>query len=149
MYQARLAFLCEFLAYFSDTSNCESQGLYGPDGSPLFPNGMATSAINPANPRKQRVRSPRLVIIEFVLDDLSHMGTTGQLLYLSLAQNYVVAPGRLHHELIFFEIDPNDLDKHTKRMSEIVVGLQKRCAISLTFVPLAHVHVTGVLTMLW
>jgi hypothetical protein len=62
----------------------------------MFPKGMATSATNPGGPRRQRVRSPRLVIIEFVLDDLPHIGTTGQLLYLSLAQNYVVAPDRLH-----------------------------------------------------
>jgi hypothetical protein len=116
----------------------------------MFPKGMATSATNPGGPRRQRVRSPQLAIIEFVLDDLPHIGTTGQLLYLSLAQNYVVAPDRLHHELIFFEIDPNNLGKHTKRMSEIVEGLQKRCVISLPlFLPLTHAHIAGVLTMLW
>jgi hypothetical protein len=116
----------------------------------MFPKGMATSATNPEGPRRQRVRSPRLVIIEFVLDDLPHIGTTGQLLYLSLAQNYVVAPDRLHHELIFFEIDPNNLGKHTERMSKIVEGLQKRCVISLPpFPPLTHAHIAGVLTMLW
>lgn len=129
MYPERADFPCEFPADFADGANGDFQGLYRPDGSPLFPCGMATSAHNPANPRKQRVRSPRLVIIEFVLNDLSHMGTTGQILQLTLAQNYVATQDRLHHELIFFEINPNNLDDHTSRMSKIMEELQKRCAV--------------------
>jgi hypothetical protein len=49
-----------------------------------------------------------------------------------------------------FWINPNNLGKHTKHMSEIVEGLQKRCVISLPlFLPLTHAHVAGVLTMPW
>ena len=79
------------------------QGLYKPDGTPVFPGGMAIAAHNPTNARKQCIKTPSLIIIKFVLDQLPHIGTAGQLLYLSLTQNYTPTPAKLHHELIFFD----------------------------------------------
>lgn len=130
MHHAWWNILCEFLVYSPAKANQEFQGLYKPDGSPAFPDGMAISAHNPANPWKQHIRTPRLVIIEFVLDQLPHIGTAGQLLYLSLVQNYAVEPSRLHHELIFFEIgDSHGLDVHAAHMSKIVEELKKMWVI--------------------
>jgi hypothetical protein len=99
-----------FLTYFAAQANWGLQGLYKPDGSPApaFANGMAISAQNPAGARKQCIRTPSLVIIEFVLDQLPNIGTAGQLLHLSLAQNYLVVPHKLHHELIFFNLSSED-----------------------------------------
>ena len=86
---------------------------------------MAISAYNPTGTLKQCVRTPRLAVIEFVLDSLPHLGTAGEVLHLTLAPNYVVAPSRLHHELIFFEVGDANLDEHTSRISEITKGLQE------------------------
>ena len=111
---------------FANPADQEFQGLYKPDGSPAFSNGMAVSAHNPANAWKQRVRTPSLVIVEFVLDQLPHFGTAGQLLHLSLAQNYIVTPSKLHHELIFFHIGGQDqLSQHNTHTVKVVEELQK------------------------
>lgn len=103
----------------------EFQGLYRLNKTPVYEEGMAINAHNPAGPLKQRVKTPRLVIIEFVLDELPHVGTAGQLLHLSLVQNYMVEPSKLHHELIFFEVAPTCLDEHAARMAKIVKELEK------------------------
>lgn len=106
-------------------ANQELQGLYKSDGVPVHEEGMAISAHNPGGAQKQRLRTPRLAIIEFTLDALPHMGTAGHLLYLSLVQNYVVEPSKLHHKLIFFEVAETGLDEHAVRMSKIVKELKK------------------------
>lgn len=88
---------------------------------------MAIAAHHPANPIKQRFRTPSLVIIEFVLEQLPHNGTAGQLLHLSLTQGYTAAPDQLHHQLIFFDIGtPEELSSNITRMANIVNELQKR-----------------------
>lgn len=88
---------------------------------------MGISAHNIANPRKQRIKTPHLVIIEFVLDQLPHVGTAGELLYLSLTPNYQATPAKLYHELIFFNIsDGKELGKHIKHMARVAKKLQKR-----------------------
>ena len=74
------------------------QGLYNSSGSPVFPDGMAITAHNPAYGRKQCLEAPHLAIIKLILDPLPHIGTADQLLYLSLVQNYVHAPSQLVHE---------------------------------------------------
>ena len=103
------------------------QGLYKPDGTPVFPGGMAIAAHNPANARKQRIKTPSLIIIEFVLDQLPHIGTAGQLLYLSLAQNYTPTPAKLHHELIFFEhASAEHGASHATQVSKAVRQFRKR-----------------------
>ena len=87
---------------------------------------MAISAHNPANSRKQRVRTPPLVIIEFVLDQLPKAGTAGALLHLSLLPNYMVEPDKLCHELIFFNIGGQDqLGRHLEHMAKTVMELKK------------------------
>ena len=93
----------------------------------MFPEGMAVVAHNPANTLKQRMKTPSLVIIEFVLGTLPHIGTTGEVLRLSLAQNYSVTPHKLHHELIFFDInDADQLEEHTAHVSDTVKRLSQR-----------------------
>ena len=105
----------------------EFQGIYKPDGTPLFPSGMEITAHNPTNPRKQQVRAPSLVIIEFILDALPHIGTAGQLLYLSLVQNYVVNPSDLRHQMIFFDVvNGMPLKKHKKLVSNVVKDFRER-----------------------
>ena len=92
---------------------------------------MAVTAHNPANPRKQRVRSPSLIIIEFILKGLPQVGTAGQLLHLSLAPNYVVEPHRLHHEQIPFELNSQgEFERHTTQMAETVKAMQGRYVAS-------------------
>jgi hypothetical protein len=123
--------------------------LYKPDGSPVFPDGIAISAHNPAGSLKQRVRSPSLVIIEFVFGQLPKVGTAGQLLHLSIIQNYTVTPSKLHHELIPFDIAQDQLDMHTGNMTKIVKELKKRCVIlMLLFSYQAHGYTLGILTIL-
>ena len=86
---------------------------------------MIVNAHNPPGALKQRVRTPSLVIIEFVLDGLSHVGTSGQLLYLSLVQNYTAAL-TLHHELIFFDVNESCLDEQAVQLSKTMEKLQNR-----------------------
>jgi hypothetical protein len=96
---------------------------------------MAIVAHHPANPLKQRFSTPPLAIIEFVLDQLPHNGTPGQLLHLSLTQNYIASPDQLHHELIFFNICDDDvLAGYTAEMAKTAERLQKRCVILLYFI---------------
>ena len=105
----------------------EFQGIYKPDGTPLFPSGMEITAHNPTNPQKQQVRAPSLVIIEFILDTLPHIGTAGQLLYLSLMQNYGVNPSDLYHQMIFFDVvNGMPLKKHKKLVSNVVKDFWER-----------------------
>lgn len=127
------------------------QGLWRKDGTPVFPNGMAIMAHNPTTPRKQRVQTPSLVIIEFVLGQLPHLGTAGQLLHLSLMQNYVVEPERLHYEVIKFELNSSDaLKTHNKYVRGVVKELGKRYFILIVVVPLlTQLRTTGISTMWW
>jgi hypothetical protein len=105
---------------------------------------MTVTAHNPTTPRKQRVRTPSLVIIEFVLGQLPHMGTAGQLLHLSLMQNYAVEPGRLHYEEVVFELNtPGALEKHTKEVVKLVGRVKKRYVNRCTCFPTTQNKVTG------
>ena len=66
---------------------------------------MAIAAHNPAYGRKQRIKAPRLAIIKLILDPLPHIRTAGQLLYLSLVQNYMHAVmDMVIFRMIFFEL---------------------------------------------
>lgn len=110
---------------------------------------MTVNAHNPPNVRKQRVRSPRLVIIEFVLAALPHVGTAGRILYFSLTQNYKI-PTKLHHELIVFDIkDEGALAEHTAHMSQVVKELRARYVLILLILPLTKILATGISIMLW
>ena len=111
---------------------------------------MVVTAHNPTTPRKQRVRTPSLVIIEFVLGQLPRMGTAGQLLHLSLMQNYTVEPSRLHYEEVIFELNsPGAIEKHTKQVVKLVDRLQKRYVGRCTCFLTAQNKVIGDLTMLY
>jgi hypothetical protein len=68
---------------------------------------------------QNRLRTPRLVIIEFILEGLPDVGTPGQMLYLSLAPNYI-------SEKIRFDLK-NDtaVRKHIKAVSERVKAMKK------------------------
>ena len=92
---------------------------------------MVIAAHQPANPLKQRIKTPSLVIVELVLSSLPQVGTAGQLLYLSLAQNYVVAPSRLYLQSIVFDYQQKYLLGHIIRMSNIVKQLQMMCVVSI------------------
>ena len=111
-------------------ANHNFKGLYK-DKSPVFPDGMIVTAHHPANPLKQRVKTPSLVIIEFVLAQLPTVGTAGQLLRLSLQQSYIAAPNRLHHEVIPFDLPTlKNQEKHAKKVAKIVNKLRDRYAVS-------------------
>ena len=98
---------------------------------------MVVTAHKPANPLKQRVRTPSLVILELVLASLPNVGTAGEILHLSLMQNYTSAPSRLHHERIIFDFQVKKLVPHGLRMANIVSKLEKRCVGSIQlFFPL-------------
>lgn len=127
------------------------QGLWKKDRTPVFPNGMKIVAHIPTTPRKQRVKTPSLVIIEFVLGQLPHLGTAGQLLHLSLMQNYVVEPERLHYEVIKFELNsPDAVKTHNKYVVGVVKELVKRYFILVVAVPLlTQLQTTGISTMWW
>lgn len=126
------SFPCGSPVFFFFTSIDRSlQGLFNPDGSPLFPEGMVITAHRPPNPMKQRARMPSLVIIEFILEALPHVGTAGQLLHLSLAQSYIEKPDRLHHEPIFFDIaDSAKHAQHINNVADTVEKLRKRCVFA-------------------
>jgi len=98
-----------FVRYYSLSTNCvlltPSQGLFHSDGRPVFQEGMALASHNITPTIRNRLRTPRLVIIEFVLDSLHDVGSAGQMLYLSLAPNYVGSNRKnIHHECIRFDL---------------------------------------------
>jgi hypothetical protein len=88
---------------------------------------MVIAAHNPVNPRKQRLRTPQLVIVELILEELPYrLGTAGDLLQISLGSNYQAAPHRICHEMIDFEISSGKaLTKHSARVASLVRQLQK------------------------
>lgn len=87
---------------------------------------MIIAAHNPASALKQRVMTPPLVIIEFVFAKLPQKGTCGQILKLSIMQNYQEVPGNLHHELISFDSTAEDMVNQGSRMSKRVKKLRKK-----------------------
>ena len=78
--------------------------MFGPDKSAIFPKGMDMVVQNLGTTVKNWVKTPKLVIVEFILDVLPKTGSAGQLLYLSLAPNYEQNPHDLHHEPILFNL---------------------------------------------
>jgi len=74
---------------------------------------------------KNRLRTPRLVILEFTLSELPARGSPGQLLELSLAPNYVPNPEDLHYEQVVFDIkDDAAFETHTLSVANKVAKLQ-------------------------
>ena len=90
---------------------------------------MATATHLPVNGYKQHVKTPLLAIIELVLAALPYrLGTSGDLLRISMAPNYMASPDGIFHEIIDFELSNGDARaKHLKRMDKVTRKLQKGC----------------------
>src|SRR5882757_8293167 len=101
------------------------QGLFK-DGAPVFPGGMAVNAHNMTSTILNQLWTPRLVILEFILKDLSNIGTVGQLLHLSLLPNYTrESRDSLHHEQIIFDLNSNqEISDHVSLMKDRVRNLK-------------------------
>jgi hypothetical protein len=89
--------------------------------------GLATTAHLPANGYKQRVKTPRLAIIELVLAALPYrLGTAGDLLRISLAPNYIASPDGICHHIVDFELSNRGAHtKHLQRMDKLTEELQE------------------------
>ena len=96
------------------------QGLYNEAGEPVYPKGMEVMAHNIGATFRNRIRTPRLLIIEFILAELSDTGTAGKMLHMSLASNYVSSKKDfLHHIRILFDLENEDaIKKHAKTIRE-------------------------------
>ena len=81
---------------------------------------------------KSRLRTPCLVTIEFILNELSDAGSTGELLYLSLAMNCTKENRKsIHYEWITFDLKNNFIIKeHVASVSERVQKLKKMYVLS-------------------
>jgi hypothetical protein len=86
---------------------------------------MPVAAHNPAGPLKRRVRTPRLVIIELVLEDIRPATTSGTMLYQSAMDFYRGIESRIHHVLVSFNIHPDNMSKHGLVMQELTKRLQE------------------------
>jgi hypothetical protein len=86
---------------------------------------MVVTAHNVTATVKNRLKTPRLAIIEFILEGLPTTGSAGQLLHLSLAPNYTQNPQDLHYEQVAFDIkDAAAQDNHQVTVSERVGELK-------------------------
>jgi len=120
-----------FVRYYSLSTDCilltASQGLFRRDGRPFFQEGMALTSHNVTPTIKNRLRTPRLVIIEFVLEDLFDVGSAGQMLYLSLAPNYINDNRKnIHHECIRFNLkNQKVINNHGRSVLRKLKAMQK------------------------
>ena len=74
---------------------------------------------------KNRLRTPRLLILEFALQELPSEGSPGQMLYLSLFQNYL-KKADLHFERIQFDLkNERAREDHVKYVSGRVKELKR------------------------
>ena len=81
------------------------QGFYDDKGEPIYPGGIEVTAHNIGASFRNRLRTPRLLIIEFVLRELEESGTAGQMLHLSLKPNYIKEKKRsLYHVKVLFDL---------------------------------------------
>lgn len=84
------------------------QGLYDDAGKPAYPEGIEVAAHNIGASFRNRLRTPRLVIIEFVLHELSETATAGKMLHLSLSPNYInIKSDYLRYQQIPFDLKDN------------------------------------------
>lgn len=95
----------------------------------MFPRGMKLTAHNIRPAIKNRLRTPRLVIIEFILAELSDVSSTGQLMYSSLLTNYAREDrSTIHYEAIVFDLGSRRaINKHCLSMVAKVGDLRARC----------------------
>jgi len=121
------AVLCKSTLTSITRSLTLEKGLSNPDGTYVYPEGMRVTSHNIPASSKNRMRTPRLVIIEFTLADLPPKGGPGQMLEVSLAANYVPNPEDLHYEQIHFDIKDEHAayDAHTATVANMVAKLQE------------------------
>ena len=89
---------------------------------------MAINAPYPAEPLKQRIRTPRLAIVELILEEMSsRFGTAGDLLRISLGPNYQAADTEISHSIIKFDLG-NEMasTEHRKKMASLARQLQDK-----------------------
>jgi len=86
---------------------------------------MKISSHNIQPSLKNRLRTPRLLILEFALKELPMEGSPGQMLYLSLFQNYIKRED-LHFERITFDLKNERVrEDHPKYVSDRVRELKR------------------------
>ena len=102
------------------------QGFYRPNQIPVFPQGMLVKTHNVAPGVKCRLRTPVLVIIEFILEDVVDMASAGQMMFLSLAANYTAESRKnIHHEKIVFDLKSDSaIVDHSRSVSLAVQKLK-------------------------
>ena len=126
----RKCFWCDIFSLLGEGCTLtDMQGLFDRAGHAVFPQGMLVNSHNVTASFKNRLRTPRLVIIEFILEELPDVGSPGQMLHLSLLPNYTSAKD-LHHEKVRFDIkNSKALDKHQASVSKRVEKLRRKCAL--------------------
>lgn len=86
---------------------------------------MALNSHNIRPSFKNRLRTPRLVIIEFMLAELRESGSSGEILSMSLSSNYIYIED-LRYEKIRFDLKNSEaIQSHTNYMSEKVEELKR------------------------
>jgi hypothetical protein len=90
---------------------------------------MVVQAHNIQASIKSRLRTPRLLIIEFILEELPELGSAGEMLYLSLIPNYTGKAKNLHHQRIRFDLKNGAaISKHIDSVKALAKKLQKMYA---------------------
>ena len=76
---------------------------------------------------RNRLQTPHLVIIEFVLRELSEVVTAGKMLCLSLSTNYINGKSNfLHHQQILFDLkDDKAIKSHGSTICRCLKKLEK------------------------
>jgi hypothetical protein len=98
---------------------------------------MIIHAHNTAPSFKNRLKTPRLVILEFLLEELSVTASPGEILFQSLAANYVSKRKKnIQHRKIVFDFK-NDLMRqaHEQTLETMVRKLER-----YTFPHLLRIH---------
>lgn len=95
-------------------------------GAPVYPQGLTITSHNIQPSLKNRLRTPRLLILEFCLRELPEKGSPGQMLYLSLSPNYI-READLHYERVSFDLNNEGAKEvHFDLMSKKVAELKRR-----------------------
>ena len=82
-----------------------------------------------------RVKTPHLVIIEFMLAELHEPGSSGEILSMSLSSNYIYLED-LHYEKIQFDLKHSGaIQLHMNYMSEKVEELKRTYILSSPLCP--------------
>lgn len=89
---------------------------------------MVINAPYPADPLKQRVRTPRLAILELILEQMSsRFGTAGDLLRISLGPNYQAANTEISHSIIKFDLGNETASaEHRRKMATLARQLRDK-----------------------